>query len=289
MRLAALLVLWCISGLALAGETVRITDKLIVGLYENDQLSGSTITVLRTDTPLEVLDKKGNSWQVKTSDGTVGWMKKTYLTTKKSSKIQLIELQIKFRASQDKLKKTEQKNKTLRDEVAKLKKNKGSGVSVRDMDKVKKELKKALVELAEFKKQKEAVTTGKVTAEDAVALAEKVAGLELELSKATDENVVLKAAAEQMRTAVGEAKNPEINASMDSLKLQKENKQLKEKLQQVKALVTGVGELEESWLGSISIVWILVILSILLLAGFFAGITWLDFRQRRRHGGFRVY
>ena len=45
----------------------------------------------------------------------------------------------------------------------------------------------------------------------------------------------------------------------------------------------------EAYRGSIPIPWVLGALVVVLCAGFAAGIAWVDYTSRRRHGGFRVY
>jgi len=41
--------------------------------------------------------------------------------------------------------------------------------------------------------------------------------------------------------------------------------------------------------GSVPLSWVGIALVVALVAGFLAGLWWLDFQSRRRHGGFRVY
>ncbi|MEE8307753.1 MAG: TIGR04211 family SH3 domain-containing protein [Gammaproteobacteria bacterium] len=45
----------------------------------------------------------------------------------------------------------------------------------------------------------------------------------------------------------------------------------------------------ESFRGSVPLSWVAVALLVVLGAGFLAGLWWIDFQSRRRHGGFRVY
>ena len=45
----------------------------------------------------------------------------------------------------------------------------------------------------------------------------------------------------------------------------------------------------ELYRGSIPMPWVLGALGVMLLAGFAAGIAWVDYMSRRRHGGFRIY
>ena len=45
----------------------------------------------------------------------------------------------------------------------------------------------------------------------------------------------------------------------------------------------------ETFRGSVPLTWVAVALLVMLGAGFLAGLWWIDFQSRRRHGGFRVY
>jgi SH3 domain protein len=45
----------------------------------------------------------------------------------------------------------------------------------------------------------------------------------------------------------------------------------------------------DQYRGSIPMPWVLGALGVMLLAGFAAGIAWVDYMSRRRHGGFRIY
>jgi len=45
----------------------------------------------------------------------------------------------------------------------------------------------------------------------------------------------------------------------------------------------------EAYRGSLPIAWVAAALGLTLVGGFLAGMWWLDFLSRRRHGGFRVY
>ncbi len=45
----------------------------------------------------------------------------------------------------------------------------------------------------------------------------------------------------------------------------------------------------DAYRGSLPITWVAAALGVALVGGFLAGMWWLDFLSRRRHGGFRVY
>ena len=63
-------------------ETRYISDQLVVSLREQPQDGSETIVYLKTDTPVEVLEVGEQYIQVKTKNGEVGYIQKSYLTEK---------------------------------------------------------------------------------------------------------------------------------------------------------------------------------------------------------------
>jgi SH3 domain protein len=107
----------------------------------------------------------------------------------------------------------------------------------------------------------------------------------------------------------------ETEAELESLRLELElarsskiaaEQQLDQVAQQVDVVASSSGAVEatlarlkaenanyeqriELYRGSIPIPWVLGALIVVLCAGFAAGLAWVDYTSRRRHGGFRVY
>jgi len=63
-------------------ETRYISDQLVVSLREQPQNGSETIVYLKTDTPVEVLEVGEQYIQVKTKNGEIGYIQKSYLTEK---------------------------------------------------------------------------------------------------------------------------------------------------------------------------------------------------------------
>ena len=63
-------------------ETRYISDQLVVSLREQPQDGSETIVYLKTDTPVEVLEVGEQYIQVKTKNGEIGYIQKSYLTEK---------------------------------------------------------------------------------------------------------------------------------------------------------------------------------------------------------------
>lgn len=45
----------------------------------------------------------------------------------------------------------------------------------------------------------------------------------------------------------------------------------------------------QNYRGSLPLTWVVVALLLVLIGGFMAGLWWIDYQSRKRHGGFRVY
>lgn len=65
---------------AVWAETRYISDQLVVSVRELPQNSSETIVYLKTDTPVEVLDVGEEYIKVKTTNGEIGYIRKSYLT-----------------------------------------------------------------------------------------------------------------------------------------------------------------------------------------------------------------
>lgn len=75
-----ILILSC-SATTLLAETRYISDQLVVSLRDQPANGGTSITYLRTDTPVEILEEADGFVKVKTKDGETGYIKSNYLTT----------------------------------------------------------------------------------------------------------------------------------------------------------------------------------------------------------------
>lgn len=63
----------------LLAETVYIKDSLLVGLHEEKSIDSAILKVLPTGTALEVLKRENDFVNVRSPNGVVGWISKSYL------------------------------------------------------------------------------------------------------------------------------------------------------------------------------------------------------------------
>ncbi len=286
-------------------EAAHITDKLLVGFYEEPDEATQPSRVLPSGTPVEVIKKEGAFSQVRLSDSSVGWIKTNYITNEKPAKAMVLELQAKTADLQEKLKKTEQELKAARAAAAS-----GGG----EVQKLKQELAQVREQLAQANDKIEELQKADMPVDEKVAALEKeldVAAEALEESKT--ESMLLR---DQLKMLTGEAaagkvgearivdletrlatalKALEESKKSDSakeselLRVQQANRALWERITEAAELLGTAEKMEppepvteegSSW-------WYLL-LSLLALGGFVIGVAFKDYLVRRRYGGFRI-
>ena len=160
--------LFCTTGLTWA-ETRYVSDQLVVSLREQPQNDANTITYLKTDTPVEVIEVGEEYVQVKTENGEVGYIQKHYLT-KDTPKTRIISrLNRDNQGLQERVRELEQRyNESFAESDAARKKTLSELEQARlRVDVLDKELQEAKAELAELTK---AYATLRKNAENVVAI-----------------------------------------------------------------------------------------------------------------------
>jgi len=79
--------------LSISAQAAHITDKLVIGLYEEQSLEGEPLKLLASGTPLEVLEKQDEVLKVRLADDTQGWVEAGYVTEEKPVSMMLLEAQ----------------------------------------------------------------------------------------------------------------------------------------------------------------------------------------------------
>jgi len=80
-NLAAILLFFVVSvAVPALGAQRYVSDQLVISLRDGAGDDASLIKTLRTGTPLEVLEERGDHLRVRTEDGTVGYVVARYLT-----------------------------------------------------------------------------------------------------------------------------------------------------------------------------------------------------------------
>jgi SH3-like domain-containing protein len=94
-RPAALIVALLASALpaVTAAAPAYVSDELVLGVYAAENNQGQRLATLHSGTSLETLEQKGEFTQVRLHDGTTGWVKSAYLTTKEPAIVRIKQLE----------------------------------------------------------------------------------------------------------------------------------------------------------------------------------------------------
>jgi hypothetical protein len=91
---------WLALPLALALAAARVTaatayvsDELVLGVYAEQNSQGQRLTTLHSGAGVETLRVNGDSTEVRLTDGTTGWVKSTYLTTREPATVRVKRLE----------------------------------------------------------------------------------------------------------------------------------------------------------------------------------------------------
>ena len=87
---ALLLVLW--AGKLLAA-TAFVSDELVLGVYAEQNGQGQRLATLHSGASVETLSVNGEFTQVRLNDGTTGWVKSVYLTTRVPAVVRMKQLE----------------------------------------------------------------------------------------------------------------------------------------------------------------------------------------------------
>ena len=87
---ALLLALLAIKSMA---ATAYVSDELVLGVYAEENSQGQRLATLHSGTQVETLAQNGDFTQVRLSDGTTGWVKSAFLTTKEPAVVRVKQLQ----------------------------------------------------------------------------------------------------------------------------------------------------------------------------------------------------
>jgi len=87
---ALLLALLSIKGTA---ATAYVSDELVLGVYSEENNQGQRLATLHSGASVETLAQNGDFTQVRLSDGTTGWVKSAFLTTKEPAVVRIKQLE----------------------------------------------------------------------------------------------------------------------------------------------------------------------------------------------------
>jgi SH3-like domain-containing protein len=74
--------LWVLPAARAVAATAYVSDELILGVYAEQNGQGQRLATLHSGASLEILSVNGEFTEVRLNDGTRGWVKSSYLTTR---------------------------------------------------------------------------------------------------------------------------------------------------------------------------------------------------------------
>ena len=90
----------CLAALLLALLAARVTaatayvsDELVLGLYAEQNNQGQRLATLHSGASVETLSVNGEFTEVRLNDGTTGWVKSAYLTTREPATVRVKQLE----------------------------------------------------------------------------------------------------------------------------------------------------------------------------------------------------
>jgi SH3-like domain-containing protein len=92
VKRVALLLMALLAG-STAAATAYVSDELVLGLYTEQNSQGQRLATLHSGARVDTLAVNGEFTQVRLSDGTVGWVKSAYLTTREPATARVKQLE----------------------------------------------------------------------------------------------------------------------------------------------------------------------------------------------------
>ena len=262
-----------LASLSAQAQTYYITDKVLVGVYEDSNADSALLTTLPTGTPLEVIERSGSFVKVRSPDGSNGWIENTYMIEHKPAQLVVLELTDQQKQTDEQLVLAQAELRAIQEQVDTLKQSRGNSDQsdeIKSLSKQRKNLGKQIDRVRnQLSDEKKKLTSANKNIEK---LKKQI--VTLNNSKPVASEGVLK----------------EFDA--DAEKLQAKNAALAETLDRIRAALelppapaTGVVENGEL---PIKMTWLWLSIVLLLVVGFIGGMKWMDLRNLQRHGGFRI-
>lgn len=271
-------------------KTFYVTDKVLVGVYEQATTESNLIKALPTGTPIEVLERNGEYAKIRSPDGTTGWVENSYLIDRKPAQLVVLDLTDQQKQLNEQLSLAQAELEATQKQLveAKAKSNNKASDQTKKLNKEINELKntsaKLKKELAAVKKQlQNKAQQHNATVKQNKQLQKTI--IELRKNKKADP-----ASTEKKPAKLDNYPAPKID-SKELIALRSENKQLTKTLNQVRQVLnlpSSSTSISSDDGITLKLLWLLLGSLILAISGFIAGIKWLDWRNLKRHGGFRI-
>ncbi len=256
-----------------------ITDKIVVEVRAQNLGQGAVVKKLSSGSSVEVLLPDGKYSRIRTTDNLTGWVESRYLTNEKPTQLEFLELLRKSKATETKLRAAEKK-------LASAPEATSSSVSAEDLAKLEKQVEDAKWMRAEMNKAREHAKQleAKIKSKEKKT---SVSQADLDALRTKNKDLDKRLAAvllinEQQETQITAAQQ----ASVQTLEAQVSEAQALETQESEVNVLDGITHQGDAWM--VKIEWLLGGILGGFIIGIMLGISWLDKRMRKRHGGFRI-
>jgi len=242
-------------------ENLYVTDRILLGVHETASKDSLLIQSVPSGTSLEILAEENGFKKVSLADGVQGWVDAAFLVSEQPAPALYDLLMAKYKktekelfALKEKLKKTEKELQVRRDQVSNAKTS---------MQELKKKL----------QGQHPVAVVDDQQLRDAEAEINKLKARIRELEE--EERVTTQEATKQVDAAAAEKELANLRARID-LALRDLQGQAPQNMDDVTNAPPGLPD------------WYWGVMLLFLITGMVAGIAIMDYRNRKRHGGFRI-
>ena len=239
-------------------ETRFVTDRIMLGVHQEAEANSTLLTSIPSGTIITVLTNTGEFSKIRLANGTEGWVLSSYLLKEKPAVAELDEMSNKFQQANERALKAEKDEQLWRDELSNAKNQ------IKDLRR-------------------------KMAKGETFAATE---ALEKELTDEKTKTSELQAKIIELEASLAQLQTLSQQDTVVKLKqFQGENSNLKARIEAAMANLEGktVPTVEE--LAAIRPdfpVWYSGLLVLMIIIGISAGIGWMDYKNRKKHGGFRL-
>lgn len=252
----------------ISAETLYVTDRILLGLHQIADEQSPILKSIPSGSAVTVVSREGNFISVRTEDGTLGWVASNFLVKNKPATKQYDTLFKQYQKTVETLKivnerltKKEREIQIKRDQLS------NASTSIR-------ELKKNLV-------AKATVDNSNVPIVDSA-----------ELEKSQQEIKKLKNKLLSLEQQIKDSKDIDPNGTQYKLiKTQQENTLMRNSIEMALASLEGKHVPTAEELAGIRAsfpAWYWGLSFVMIILGVIGGVVWNDYRNRKRHGGFRI-
>jgi len=244
-------------------ETMYVTDRILLGVHQEPQEDSVLVKSIVSGTKVELLSAQGVFTKVRLIDGVEGWVSSGFLKQEKPAVAEVDELYKKYEESSKSL-------KLVNEQLSKKE---------RELQIRRDQLSNANTAIKELKKKMAAGE--KIPVVDNSQLEEAQKKVETLTQQLAEMSAAQKTAEATMQNA----------DSVNIADLQKENNNLLARIESAKANLNGDTVPSAEQLAAIRPefpVWYWGLLLLVLIIGAIGGLLWMDYKNRMKHGGFRI-